>query len=118
MKKSGVPYTFIDVGIWYQASVPRPSSDTSNLANLLRQFSGPGDKKSAVINREHIGNWVARIIQDPRTLNQYVFFYEDELTLAEIFEMASRALGEDFRANADKVRFYPSPRMCLFTDSA
>lgn len=83
------------------------------MAKLLRQFTGTGDKISAVINLDHIGTYVARIIADPRTLNKWVFVYEEEVTLSEIFELAGRAAGEKFRENAEvvsTVSSYPSAK--------
>lgn len=88
-----------------QASVPRRSSDKSSFATLLRQFcvSAEGDKQTAVINRNHIGTYVARILADPRTVNQWVFVHEDQLSLREIFELAGNAAGERFYENAEVV---------------
>lgn len=67
---------------------------------FTREFCGDGTKKSAVINKDHIGTYVAKIIADPRTLNQWVFVNEDELTLEEIWQLASQAAGENLRENA------------------
>jgi hypothetical protein len=53
---------------------------------LVREFYGDGEKKIAMTNKENMGLFVAQIIADSRTLNQYVFMYE----------VASRISGEDF----------------------
>lgn len=60
-----------------------------------------------MVNPDHIGDFVARIIADPRTLNQYVFAYEDELSLKEIYELCSQAAGEDFRSIQSTVSVLP-----------
>jgi NmrA-like family len=96
VKEQGVPYTFIDVGFWMEISVPHRSSTTDPYASLLRGFYGDGEIKSAVTNRRHIGDFVSRIIADPRTLNQYVFAYDDEVSQKEIYEICGRIAGEDF----------------------
>jgi hypothetical protein len=106
IKEQQIPYTIIDVGFWMQISLPHRSSSTSPLAPLIRTFFGDGEKKSALINREHIGNFVARIISDPRTLNQYVFAYEVEVNQNEIYEVSSRIAGEDFRKIHSSVRTF------------
>jgi hypothetical protein len=47
-------------------------------------------------NKENMGLFVAQIIADSRTLNQYVFMYDDVRTRNEIYEVASRISGKDF----------------------
>lgn len=82
----------------YRSSVPGP------LAKRLREFHGTGQKQTAVINRDHIGNFVGAIVADPRTLNQYVFAFEDEVTLQEVYDMASKLTGENTKASSTLVR--------------
>lgn len=73
------------------------------MASMLGSFYGDGETVTALINREHIGDYVARIIADPRTLNQYVFAYEIETNQKEIYEVCSRIAGEDFRKTHETV---------------
>jgi len=96
IEDSGVPHTYIDVGFWYQITVPYREAVKGQIPELVRQFYGDGEKKTAMVNKERIGLFVAQIIADPRTLNQYVFIYDDARTLNEIYEVASRIAGEDF----------------------
>lgn len=63
---------------------------------MVREFYGDGNKKTAVVNLNNIGTYVARIISDPRTLNQYVFIYDQELTMNEIYGIANEIAEEDF----------------------
>jgi hypothetical protein len=60
------------------------------------RFYGKGDKKSAVTDLNHIGDFVARIIDDDRTLNKWVYIWEDELTLAEAWATAERVIGPEW----------------------
>ncbi|KAF9807907.1 hypothetical protein IEO21_08024 [Rhodonia placenta] len=84
----GVGYTFVDVGWWMQLALPFPTSS---------------DKKNLYTNMEHIGTYVARIIDDDRTLNQYVIIWEDELTLEEVKTIAEKASGEEDVLRAKRV---------------
>lgn len=86
-----------------QISVPHKSDSTSPLAPRLRSFYGDGETKTAITNRDHIGDFVARIIADERTLNQYVLVHETEVTQKEIYEVCSRVAGEDFRKRNEVV---------------
>jgi hypothetical protein len=79
-----------------EISVPHRSGATDAYAPLLRSFYGDGEIRSAVTNRRHIGDFVSRIIADPRTLNQHVFAYEVEVNQKEIYEICGRISGEDF----------------------
>lgn len=56
-----------------------------------------------MINKDHIGDFVVRIVSDPRTLNQYVFVHEAEVSQKEIYEICSLAAGEDFWKLYDSV---------------
>lgn len=96
IKELGVPYTFVDVGFWMQITLPYPAAAKGFIAKTVRDWCGDGEKKTAVVNLNNIGSFVARIIADPRTLNQYVFIYDDERTMNEIYEIANRVSGEDF----------------------
>jgi hypothetical protein len=85
--------------------VPYREAVKGQIPELVRQFYGDGEKKTAMVNKERIGLFVAQIIADPRTLNQYVFIYDDARTLNEIYEVASRIAGEDFH----KIKVVVSP---------
>jgi hypothetical protein len=112
IEDSGVPHTYIDVGFWYQITVPYRGAVKGPIPELVREFYGDGEKKTAMVNKERIGLFVAQIIADPRTLNQYVFIYDDVRTMNEIYEVASRIAGEDF--HKIKLWYVPLPvEFCL-----
>ena len=54
-----------------------------------------GDKPCLVTDLRNVGKWVARIIVDPRTLNEKVIVWEDEKTLKEAFDIAERLVGAE-----------------------
>lgn len=82
MKRLYLPYTVIDVGWWYQASLPRPSSGKLDSAISFPEtlIGADGDVKFAGTDVTDIGKYVARIIADPRTLNKQVFAYSEVTT--------------------------------------
>ncbi len=57
-----------------------------------------GDRQQRVLYTElhSIGTFVARILADPRTLNQTVIAYDGEANLDDIYTVASKISGEDF----------------------
>ncbi|EIN05616.1 NAD(P)-binding protein [Punctularia strigosozonata HHB-11173 SS5] len=104
IKILGLGHTFIDVGWWMQLSVPFPSSVKSDfVAGLSLEFCGEGDKKNAITDLNGIGKFVARIVEDECTLNQYVFVWGEERTEAECWAIAQRAAGEDFESRKTRM---------------
>ncbi|QPC78125.1 hypothetical protein HYE68_008877 [Fusarium pseudograminearum] len=91
-----LPYTVIDVGWWYQISLPRlPSGRIDrNLFLYNGKIGGSGDIPSARTDSRDVGIYVARIITDPRTLNQKVFAYTELLTQHELYDAVEKISGE------------------------
>ncbi|EIN05612.1 NAD(P)-binding protein [Punctularia strigosozonata HHB-11173 SS5] len=98
IKSLELGHTFIDVGWWMQFALPFPSSAESNfVSDLSVEFYGnpDEDKKSALTDLDDVGKFVARIVEDERTLNRYVFVWGEERTQKERWEIAQQVLGED-----------------------
>lgn len=96
VQNSGIPYTFIDVGFWYQfkfVNVVPEQAMVPYVYECSRTIYGDGETKAAFIHRDDIGRFVARIVADERTLNRYVFAYGGEATLHELFALAERITG-------------------------
>ncbi|PNH73928.1 hypothetical protein VD0001_g3637 [Verticillium dahliae] len=91
-----LPYTVIDVGWWYQISLPRlPSGRLDrNLFLYNTAIGGDGNVPSARTDSRDIGAYVGRIITDPRTLNHKVFAYTDLRTQNELWDTVSKLSGE------------------------
>ncbi|KAM0269823.1 hypothetical protein ACHAQH_009648 [Verticillium albo-atrum] len=91
-----IPYTVIDVGWWYQISLPRlPSGRLDrNLFLYSTAIGGTGDVPSARTDARDVGAYVARIIADPRTLNRKVFAYTDLRTAHELYDTVDKLSGE------------------------
>lgn len=64
-KRAYLPYTVVDVGVWYQAGLPPPFAPLQ-----AEPIIGDGESPTAMIDKDDIGPYVARIIADPRTLNR------------------------------------------------
>ena len=107
IEDSGVPHTYIDIGLWYQFTVPYRGAAKGPIPELVREFYGDGEQKIAMTNKENMGLFVAQIIADPRTLNQYVFMYDDVRTRNEIYGVVSRISGEDLNNIKVVVRLPP-----------
>ncbi|KAL5514215.1 hypothetical protein ACEPAG_2303 [Sanghuangporus baumii] len=95
VKEIGIGFTFIDVGWWMKVTVPFSDYEFPQpiLQRVTTSFVGPGDVKCAFTDDRDIGKFVARIIADDRTLNQYVFCWTEEFTLNEIVALAERVSG-------------------------
>ncbi|KAL5514229.1 hypothetical protein ACEPAG_2317 [Sanghuangporus baumii] len=94
-KDIGINYTFIDVGWWMQITPPfiDIKFPSSVMKKAMMSRIGSGDVKCAVTDNRDIGKFVARIISDDRTLNQYVFCWTQEVTLNETIALAERVSG-------------------------
>ncbi|KAJ7642070.1 hypothetical protein FB45DRAFT_737838 [Roridomyces roridus] len=100
VRKLFLPHTVIDVGYWHQISWPRIPSGRVDYAlvavrNPNMEFHAGGDTPNMLTDLRDIGRYVARIIQDPRTLNKAVATYSDVLSEREIFTMMKEMSGED-----------------------
>ncbi|KAK1221109.1 hypothetical protein PQX77_016087 [Marasmius sp. AFHP31] len=95
---NNVPHTFIQVGIWPDATFPFPHAvDGDPIANYMqKQFHGSGNVKTSWTATERVGEFVARIIADPRTLNKTVHTWDGEFTLDEAYALARKLTGENF----------------------
>ncbi|KAL1968344.1 hypothetical protein VTN77DRAFT_1873 [Rasamsonia byssochlamydoides] len=92
-----LPYTIIDVGFWHQLSFPRLPSGRIDYASLFSSpptFYGDPDMPTAVTDLRDVGRYVARIIEDDRTLNQKVFAYGDVITQRGAAELVEKLSGE------------------------
>jgi hypothetical protein len=91
-----LPYTVIDVGWWYQISLPRlPSGRIDrNLLLYNTAIGGQGDVPCARTDARDVGAYIARIVKDPRTLNRKVFAYTDLRTQRELYNTVEELSGE------------------------
>ncbi|KAK9235567.1 isoflavone reductase [Lipomyces kononenkoae] len=131
IKVKKIPYTIIDLGWWYQLSIPSIPTGRGSKA-IFAPFNtifGQGERKIALIHRLDIGKFIARILNDGRTLNKYVFCYGDLLTQREIINTMEEKSNEkaitntisevELAAGIDqqlaKLELNPSDTEALFT---
>lgn len=95
----------------HHASSPAPSP----VLQRSREFFADGNVKTAIMSLDDIGPFVSRIITDPRTLNQPVFCWSEQVTLNEVYALADRVSGEKIsdlkipvRPSRASVSFVPS----------
>ncbi|KAI0364824.1 NAD-P-binding protein [Pilatotrama ljubarskyi] len=101
IKDLGLPYTFIDVGWWMQLALPLPtrSKVPEAFKQLTYELHGSGTQKMLLTDYRDIGAYVARTVADPRTLNQAVIIWEEELPEEKVHE-----IGEHFSGEADNLK--------------
>ncbi|KAI8160223.1 hypothetical protein K4K49_003649 [Colletotrichum sp. SAR 10_70] len=82
----------IDVGRWYQLSIPRlPSGHIDSVTSLPVNFiAGDGNTPSTLTDVRDVGRFTVRIVADPRTINKMVLVYGAVLSQNQIFEMLGK----------------------------
>ncbi|KAE8331338.1 hypothetical protein BDV39DRAFT_189762 [Aspergillus sergii] len=121
IKKTRVPYTIIDTGVWHEVTIPRvPSGKLDHAALTGRTFLvGDGETPCATTAIQDIGCFVSSIIVDQRTLNRYVFAYGEHVTQKKYIALAREITGEDvpYRAATSKqvLDLAHQPEMAEFT---
>ncbi|KAF4456518.1 hypothetical protein F53441_1350 [Fusarium austroafricanum] len=101
VKKIYLPYTVIDVGLWYQVSLPSLPSGKIDYAlkfpaNVIAE---DGSHSTSITDLRDVGRYVARIITDERTLNKYVFAYNEVWAQEQIYSHLEKASGEKIPRN-------------------
>ncbi|KAK5049547.1 hypothetical protein LTR84_004476 [Exophiala bonariae] len=96
VKRLHIPYTIIDVGWWYQFSLPRlPSGRIDYAIGVpIKTIPGDGDMPSARTDLRDVGKYVVRAIKDDRTLNATVFVYNELWTSNKIYDLLEEFAGE------------------------
>ncbi|TFK84353.1 NAD(P)-binding protein [Polyporus arcularius HHB13444] len=96
IKQHDIPHTFIDVGWWMQIYLPIPLRSKAPIEFRASTYRLVGDGKARILltHNDHIGTFVARIIADPRTLNQAVLIWEDTASQLEAREIGARLSGD------------------------
>ncbi|KAH8893547.1 NAD(P)-binding protein [Thozetella sp. PMI_491] len=109
VKKLHLPYTIIDVGWWFQLSIPRVASGRTDYATIMpaNTIAGNGDVPSALTDSRDIGRWVARIISDDRTLNKMVLAYNEVLSQNQVISLFEKLSGEMVERNTRFIDITP-----------
>lgn len=96
IKKIRLPYTIIDVGWWYQIAIPRLPSGKIDycVSGTSNTLVNSGDTPSALTDVRDIGTYVAAIIADTRTLNEYVLAYNEVWKPNDVYDELKELSGE------------------------
>lgn len=96
VKAIGLPFTIVDVGWWYQIAFPKLPSGKINYAMSLpvEEIYGTGEQKSALTDLRDVGRYVARIVQDDRTINKYVLCYNETRSQLDTIAILESLSGE------------------------
>jgi hypothetical protein len=96
VKRLHLPYTIIDVGWWYQFSLPELPSGKIDyaIAVPVQSIPGDGDVPSALTDLRDVGKYVVRAIKDERTLNAMVFVHNELWTWNQIYDLLEKLSGE------------------------
>ncbi|KIJ34003.1 hypothetical protein M422DRAFT_263956 [Sphaerobolus stellatus SS14] len=96
----GLPHTFIDIGWFIEFILPQiPKSEGDEwFSQFSRQTYDSENVKVAVTASTDAGEFVAKIIQDDRTINKYVFCWSEEITQGDAYKIAKSVSGYDFDA--------------------
>ncbi|KAI5359288.1 Putative NmrA-like domain, NAD(P)-binding domain superfamily [Septoria linicola] len=95
--KLGLHYTIIDVGWWYQISISRvPSGKLDAYAFVTNKNEIPGDGTvlSGLTDLRDIGKYVAKIVVDDRTLNKWIFVYNELWSQNSIYDLVENKTGD------------------------
>ncbi|KAK2759889.1 hypothetical protein FQN54_002623 [Arachnomyces sp. PD_36] len=104
IKKIRLPYTWIDVGWWFQGLIPSMPSGRTDYAKYTaltgdNMIPGDGNIPNAMTDVRDVGRYVAMIITDPRTLNKMVFAYSEVLTANQAYDVMEALSGEKIQRN-------------------
>lgn len=96
VKRLHLPYTIIDVGWWYQFSIPQlPSGKIDYAISVpIQSIPGDGNMESARTDLRDVGKYVVRAIKDERTLNKMVFVFNELWTSNHIYDLLEKLSGE------------------------
>jgi uncharacterized protein YbjT (DUF2867 family) len=96
VKAIGLPFTIVDVGWWYQIAFPKLPSGKIDYAMSLpvEEVYGDGQQESALTDLRDVGRYVARVVQDERTVDKYVFCYNELHSQLDTIAILEKLSGE------------------------
>lgn len=101
VKAINLPFTIVDVGWWYQIAFPKLPSGRVDYAMSLpaEEIYGTGEQIYALTDLRDVGRYVARIVQDERTINKYVLCYNETRTQLDTYAIIEKLSGETIPRN-------------------
>ncbi len=84
--------------------VPLRSKLAEPVKKMSYSIAGEGESRNLLTDRDRIGVYVARIVADPRTINQSVIVWEDEVKRRDALELGERLSGEGDKLKAQYIQ--------------
>jgi len=94
-------FTIVDIGFWYQASIPQVPSGRFDEAIFMpvNDVYAGGETPNMLLDARDAGEIAARAVKDQRTLNKRVIAYGEVLSQNEIHEIIEGKTGEKLELN-------------------
>ncbi|KAJ0347319.1 hypothetical protein KNSL1_006528 [Colletotrichum chrysophilum] len=114
IKRLHLPWTVINVGWWYAGFLPRLASGRTDYIRPAALFPeqnfvpGDGEAVCSMIDSRDVGRYVARIVQDPRTLNKQVLASNFAPKLNELFGLMEEISGEKIKKTYVSEPIFPN----------
>lgn len=96
LKAVELPFTIMDVGWWYQITIPKLPSGKVDYAIAVpaNEIFGSGAQENGLTDVRDIGKYVARAVHDNRTTNKYVYVYNELHSQLDTFSIMEELSGE------------------------
>jgi hypothetical protein len=98
VKSLALPYTIIDIGWWFQLTLPTSFYDIG-YGDLPGTMPGDGNVVSAFTDARDVGKFVVETIIDRRTINKSVFCYSEMMSMNQVYDVLDRVSGRRFDRN-------------------
>ncbi|CAI6333736.1 unnamed protein product [Periconia digitata] len=91
-----IPYTIVDVGFWYQISLPRVASGKLDGLIVLDAGDkfGDGKAENLLIDKRDIGGFVGEIVKDAGTVGKWVVCWGERIDQEGVFRVVGEESGE------------------------
>jgi hypothetical protein len=98
VKSLALPYTIIDIGWWFQLTLPTSFYDVG-YGELPGTIPGDGKVLSAFTDARDVGKFVVKVIADHRTINKSVFCYSEMMSMNQVYDVLDNVSGRKFDRN-------------------
>jgi hypothetical protein len=117
VKSLALPYTIIDIGWWFQVTLPTSFYDVG-YGELPGTIPGDGNVLSAFTDARDVGKFVVKNIVDPRTINKSVFCYSEMMSMNQVYDVLDNVSGRKFDRNYVCCIHHPQVFAFVFADTS
>jgi hypothetical protein len=96
MYRQRLGFTIIDVGFWYQASIPRVSSGRFDSAIFMpnNDVVNGGEIPNMLIDARDVGRITVQLLKREDTINKKIIAYGELMSQNDIHQMVEAKTGE------------------------